>query len=529
MRFGMFVIPLICFPMLSSAQDAAMDAGSYGQEYASRFREVDKDWLVSRDEVTDWAKVKAANLPAMSGSPEWKNYLTFLEQKLHEFGAVDFMHNAWTYQRWDTSDTPDDWSLSSDGEPVRVANYGAYSGSTSPTGITAELVFWDHDHPPKSVEGKIVVVTPRPHPKPPYPEDYLINYTFNDYEYATNPETFPEPFTAVDPSVSYTFDMWYQMGQRLYEEPAKRGAAGVIIVYDMAFDRTEGMYTFLVPELYNAPTLILSREDGAKVIADAKAGKQATLRLEAQIEPAETYQLIAYLPGKDYGTPKDEQVLLVTHTDGPSISQDNGSLGILGVVKYFAHIPQAQRPRTLAIFLDCRHYMPGFEAAHSAPTWLNRFPEARKKLVALVQMEHLGELEYREVNGRVEPTGLNEHSFLWTRNNDALIEAAIGAIGKYGWSRGQVSVPERPGIRGQRQELWWGLGSIGLRSTPYGCEVWHCLDLPGFGMAGFLDYYYTIHSGIERWDATQHLAQTATMIELTGMLMTSDLEDIQPR
>ena len=50
--------------------------------------------------------------------------------------------------------------------------------------------------------------------------------------------------------------------------------------------------------------------------------------------------------------------MLVNHTDGPSITQDNGALGLLAIVKYFSHIPQAQRPRTLKILLDGRHYMP---------------------------------------------------------------------------------------------------------------------------------------------------------------------------
>ena len=40
------------------------------------------------------------------------------------------------------------------------------------------------------------------------------------------------------------------------------------------------------------------------------------------------------------GTDKDEQIILTNHTDGPSITQDNGALGILGIIKYFSNIPQ---------------------------------------------------------------------------------------------------------------------------------------------------------------------------------------------
>ena len=66
-------------------------------------------------------------------------------------------------------------------------------------------------------------------------------------------------------------------------------------------------------------------------------------------------------------------------------------------------------------------------------------------------------MDYREVDGRVEPTGYAEQSYLWTRNNDVLVDAAIAAVNKYGWSRAQMSVPERPGKRGRLQQVWWAL------------------------------------------------------------------------
>jgi hypothetical protein len=173
----------------------------------------------------------------------------------------------------------------------------------------------------------------------------------------------PPPFTRVDPAQTFTFDIWNQLSQDLHKIAIDGGAAGAIIVYDMAYARTKLLYTFGTPRLYSAPTLVLGREDGARVIADARAGRTATLRLEARTGPAEAYQLIGYLPGRNYGTAADEQLVLVNHTDGPSITQDNGALGLLAIVKYYSHIPQAHRRRTLTLFLDCRHYMPGMEGA----------------------------------------------------------------------------------------------------------------------------------------------------------------------
>ena len=505
-----------------------------GTPTTSQFTDLNPAWLLTPEEATAWASVKNDNLPTLTGSPEWLNYLSFLEEKLIEYGAVDFYKNRWSFERWDTSDDSSDWSLHSDAAPVRVANYGAYSGSTGPEGITAELIYYDHDNPPESIEGKIVVIPTRPHPEPPYDDNYLINFTFNDYEYAREPDSFPEPFQVVDPEYSFTFDIWWQLYQYLERIAIEGGAAGAVIVYDMAYERTKGIYSFPVPELYDSPTLLLSREDGVKVIADAKAGKSATLRLEATLETSEAYQLVAYLPGKDYGTPKDEQIVLVNHTDGPSITQDNGALGLLAIIKYFSHIAREDRPRTLTVYLDCRHYMPGMELAHNERSWFHVDPAAKEKIVGMIQAEHMGEMDYREIDGVVEPTGLAEQSYLWSRNNPLLIQSAIDAVRNYDWTRAQVAVPEQPGIRGGIQQVWWGVGALGTRNTGTDavplrrCNVWHCLDVPGFGLGGFLGHYWTNSADISRWNNELFRGQAATMTELTGVLMTSDLDEIEP-
>jgi hypothetical protein len=506
------------------------------------FKKLEPKWVVTPGEATTWVKVRNANLPTMTGSQNWQNYMGFLEQKLEAFGIVNTTRNRWPFERWKTSNDPRNWSLVSDNEAVRVPFYGAYSGATASEGITAELVYYDHLNPPQSIEDKIVVIPTLPHPEPPYTEspagffsltdspfsdDYVENHTFSDYEYRSESETFPQLFEYVDPKVTFTFDIWWQMQQGLHEIAIKGSAAGTLIVYDMAFERTDGLYTFPTPGLYNSPTLILDREAGEKVIKDAKESKSATLRLEATLEPAEAFQLIGYLPGKDFDTQKDEQVILVSHTDGPSITQDNGALGLLAIIKYFSNISQQDRPRTLTLFLDCRHYMPGMEQEHMKPDWLQRHPEAKEPIVGLIHIEHLGEMEYREIGGKVEPTGFAEHSYLWTRNNQKLVDHAIQAVKEHHLPRVNVVVPERPGSNGDFQRFWWAGTSVrAIRDL--GHDAYHCLDIPGFGFASNLGYYYTVHSNIDRWNRELFLSQVKTMTQLTGVMMTAKLEDIRP-
>ena len=100
-----------------------------------------------------------------------------------------------------------------------------------------------------------------------------------------------------------------------------------------------------MPEHYGFPSVYLDRTNGDAVVADARQHATATIRVEGQHVQSEAYQLIGFLPGRDYGTDKDEQIQLRTHTDGPSISQDDGAFGLLGVVKYMSNIPGEPAPQ----------------------------------------------------------------------------------------------------------------------------------------------------------------------------------------
>ena len=107
----------------------------------------------------------------------------------------------------------------------------------------------------------------------------------------------------------YAYDVWWQLRQniKISMTLAKAKAAGGVVVFNMGYDRLAGLYTFPILKMFNTPTLYLDRNAGARVVKDAKQGKTATLRLVAKIEPTETYQLIGYLPGKNYGMPQDEK------------------------------------------------------------------------------------------------------------------------------------------------------------------------------------------------------------------------------
>jgi hypothetical protein len=455
--------------------------------------------------------------PAFSGNKSWQHYMQMVEQQLNNIGAQDVTLNSWTYDRWHTSEWPDDslWSLTVDGKPIKVASYGAYSGSTSAAGVSAPLVYYDAEKPPADLAGKIVVFQPRLSAE----EVDLINGF--DYESHSADASFPQPGGRVPADIhSVSSPIWAQLLQLARFMPVlkKSKAAGAVFVFDSTYDQMAGLYTFPVPAPYDAPSLFLDRKNGAPVVDAAKSGASATLKLVADVTPTITWQLIAFLPGQHYGTPQNETILFTTHSDGPSISQENGPLGQLAVAYYFAHIPQAQRPRTLAFFMDNRHFMPGGEAAFAKRDWLAKHSGVTDQVVAVVGVEHLGQIEFVEHGDGVQPSGRVDPSNLWVTNNQKLIDLAVKAVDDNHLPGVFIRVPARPGKQGRSQGPWYGLGRLA-----------NVLGKPGFATMGTMGVYWSTASRLDRFDANLFCRQIATVAQLTGELMLADMKDLQTK
>jgi hypothetical protein len=445
--------------------------------------------------------------PTIAGSPSWHNYLELLEKELRACGVVDIFHNPIPYTRWHTTEFPDDsnWSLHVDGKKMRVASYGANSGQTPADGATGELVVYKQGMSADALRGKIAIVVKSRAESNPRPTD--------DYEYLSDPGTFKNPLIprAEEAAVSPFPIMGLGAAQKALIEA---GAAGALIVMPLSFDAISGIYTFGVPALHQMPSLYLDQETGNEIIA--AAGKQATLRLIAQTEQAEPYQFFGYLPGRDYKTERDQQILLITHTDGPSISQENGGIGILSLVKYFSHIPQSERPRTLMIFYDCRHYMPGAERAFAAQDYAASHPDVYKQVIAAMGIEHLGQMQVSEDGGHYHRTRLVEMSSVWITDNQNLVDLAIKAVKDNHLKRVQVQCPGRKGIHGGEQGPWYGLGGIARR-----------IGLPGASTMGSMCAYWSSKARLDYLDVPQFISQIATMSQICGDLMTADVDSIK--
>ncbi|WGF87808.1 hypothetical protein [Marinivivus vitaminiproducens] len=501
---------------------------------ASRITEVDPSLLIAKETVDEWFASKNAWGPTYTGSPAWFSYMEFIESHLRDYGAVKIEKNRFPFERWFTTEYPDrsGWSLVSDGRPVDVASYATQSGSTGADGVTAPLILYDMSLPEEErpatseLAGKIVVIR-----QAPYVGDGVTG-AYSDYEYRTNGDTFGDIGVPVDPTVEAGYRNRDQFGQaeqnrKLLE---RSGAVGHVAILDMPPGAAIAGRQHSTPDRYDVPGLLVDRVNGVALMEDARAGKTATLVLKGQVEEdATAYQLAAVLPGRDYGTPQDRAVLMATHTDGPGLIQDSGALGILGVINYYAKLPQNERPMSIFTYFDVRHFIAGTEDGAPYDYVEDHMEELAPWIAGGVVMEHIGGAQMRDDGERYEPTGLPMTTYINTYGNDLLVELAIKAVNDSTLERAQVTVGSmsggvvfgRPGVNGRQQNDWKGSTFAKILERMGGYPSWHITgDWPSSG--------YQAIPAIDRYRADVYLAQVATGIELVGEMMTQDLTALNP-
>jgi len=518
---------------------------------AGTFPKIHAPFLMTPEQAWEWNSFKSRGGPTYAGSTGWKRYTDFLIAKMQEFGAVDLDYVEIPYDHYIVDDWPDHRThahdsgmalekLVSDGKPVPVvASYGMTSGFTPPEGVTAQMLYYDSARPPTPEEmaGKILVCQTAPYPDPPYSNSFLDNYTLTDYEWRS-PGKWAPLFIPPPASVTTSYHcrwVWSQLNG--FAATAIRGrAAAMVVVYDLSPGAAFGLaqrsvYTpdgkaGLGAKYINCPTLTLDHVNGAKVVADAKAAKRATLTLTARFQRDTGKAILAYLPGRNYGTPQDEQVLLATHTDAMSLIEENGGLGMLGILSYFNRIPRATRPRTLVFYFDCRHFMPGGEASWPQFDYYTLHPERLKPIVATIGIEHMGGRQTIETgpggnqyvysSERPEDGGVITSLMDVHNNNIWLVEAIARAATDNHWPRVDVkSGNAGPGVNG---------GFQGTVKSPM--NKGRAYGIPGVGLAGdwpggWTQTYAQVdtEAGMHGFDEKYFVQQVAGLAQLAGEFM----------
>jgi hypothetical protein len=491
-------------------------------------------YMITAQQGLDWHRIKASFGPTYAGSVGWKGYMAYIEPLFAAAGIIDVEHIDMPYNFYTVNDFPVDpgvKGLVSDGTAVTVASYGMTSGNTPAAGITAPMIYYDAAAPPAdaAMAGKIVVFPCVKVPNPPFTNSFMSSYVVPDYLWRNDNDTFWPLWTNVPPSNTSSYHYrwnWSQVGG-FATIGIRAKAAGMVVVYDMAPGGAKGVTQRSVyttdggpkSPYVNCPTLTLDRVAGAKVITDAKAGKTANLKLIAEFVPSLGKGYYGFLPGKNYGSVKDEWIVIGSHTDAMSLTEENGALGILGVINYFKNIPQSERPRTLMVYLDCRHFMPGGESSWPEFNYFGtaHHPELNEKVVATVGMEHMGELETIEtgvggndygLSGRVEASFIGVYG-----NNPWSVKVAAKAVVDNNWPRVSIQSngTNEPGVNGGYMASVKAPMMIGSTLEP---------RKPGIGLAGNWPGSQTqTFAQLGVFDANLFHTQVAGMAQIIGELM----------
>ncbi len=420
---------------------------------------VNERYLMTQEEGTAWHELKASLGPIYPGYESFDPFMRWVKDQLEGYGCKDTREHHWTHESYRVDDWPDHGSgalgLSIEGKEIPVGTFLMLSRSTGEEGLAAPMIYYDiAEGTPEAgaFAGKIVVMDEPEMPDPPYDERFLESYVVTDTNYRSDPEPPAELFERVDPEVSnswntrWSFASWSNVIMPMAMEGQ---AAGLLVISRLTYGALRGLYDR--QRTRPMPSLVLDRVNGICVREAAKAGKTARMTLISRFFPADAWNFVTFLPGCDYGTERDEYITINVHTDAMSLTQDNGALGALGIARYYSHIPQEERKKTLLFCIDSRHFIEGFEGGNIDHDPYRVWPELVPKVTVTVGLEHMGEMEGAEDYARntMVPTGRPEFSFMKADDNDfcarILTEAAIDS----GLERADIKIDGRPGIHGK--------------------------------------------------------------------------------
>ena len=277
-----------------------------------------------------------------------------------------------------------------------------------------------------NLKGKIALVT-----EPVFPMTdaaawpYYYNYDPNNTMLPTTPFN-KWSLNILSPQSLATPDLAEQLG-----------CAGMIITLNASRQCALGQYISFLATIRDdqaggapgLPTLYIDHATGVALKQRLKAGTtRARMVLHSTTTPnTGTDEIVAVLPGAN-GDPNDltkgENVVVASHTDGTSASEENGPLGMLAIAKYFAQIPRSQRRRTM-IFCFATGHFTGY--TKDTQWFIDHHPDALKKTAATLTIEHLGQKSFTDdwKHNRLVDDHLPEVGFSYVTGDAGIIATAV--------------------------------------------------------------------------------------------------------
>lgn len=409
--------------------------------------QVDGQDFTSAAQLREWHRQLDALGLRATGSAAQEKYIDDLIDMFVAAGLnpADITTQDVAFQQWSliNPDDPNAYQLNviaADGTVTRInaPAYMPYSGVTDTNGRTAEFVYLSdvEDFDPEAVRGKIVLFDV-PLTEIPEPLFLLLQH----------------PGAAYDPDGEIlgggTYKRPYLNGLvPVIDQLQAAGAVGAVGVLDYPQDAVTGSYFPYDGTLRDIPGVFVDREVGAQLKEQAAQGVTANVVMNAQVKTATTRNIVVVIKGKKYGTAADEMVMIHSHTDGTNGLEDNGPYMTVAMAEYLNRIPQAERESTYVVFLSSGHFAGGngiqyFTANPDTDANPNHdlYADIIAKTKAAMTIEHVGALEYNEVDGQMVPTGKYEPGVWWSQDNAGMINGAYTQLTQAGMDPSGVLLP----------------------------------------------------------------------------------------
>ncbi len=344
----------------------------------------------------------------LTGSKGHNDFIKWLKAEINKMDITVYSDLFW-FNRWEEKNSSIEIIDGEEKISIPVSSAYPYSGETSAEGITEELVYVKSVKDVPKTTGKIAVFN-------------VNNINFLPSEIAFDKRSaYPEDVVLEKkyegPVITSFVQCFYGILSKL-----TKAKAVILIWKGLHDDMIEGQYLSFIADYQNIPMLWVNETNGKKIVEAAKEHKKAKFVLEAEKEEkAYTESFYCVIEGKN----KKENVIINTHTDGTNCVEENGPIALLELMR---NMKEEEPERTHIFLFTTGHFrLPHFEdirtgAFQSASRWLAMHRDLwngkgdNMKCVANLTVEHLGCLEWRDIDGEYKYTGKPEIDLVYTGN-----------------------------------------------------------------------------------------------------------------
>ena len=363
---------------------------------------------ISKERLLEGMNIMNSFGTRLTGSKGHNDFIKWLKDEIAEMD-IPIFSDPFYFTRWEEQNSSIE--ILDDDEKINIPVSSAYpySGKTSAYGITEELVYVKSIKDAPKTAGKIAVFN-------------ISNINFLPSEIAFDKRSsFPEDVVLEKKYEGPVITSFVQCFYGIISKLTK--AKAVILVWKgLHKDMIEGQYLSFIMDYQNIPMLWVNEAEGEKLIEAAKLHKKAKFVLEAEIEEnAFTETFYCILKGKN----QKENVVVNTHTDGTNCVEENGPIALLELMRSMKDM-ELERNH-IFVFTTGHFRLPHFEdrrtgAFQAVSRWLAMHRELwdgkgeHMKTVADLTIEHLGCMEWRDVDGEYKYTGKSEIDLVYTGN-----------------------------------------------------------------------------------------------------------------